>query len=233
MPLSREQNCLVVHIPRTGGTSLVQALNIPQSPEALNGVFRVENRYLPGEQLVFQFQHLSLIQIKNLLSSSNLNFEQFYKVSFTRNPWDRVVSDYANCYHRYCEDFKEYILKLKRIVGFINTHYKHEMSSSFYQQYSELIYETIGEKKWVDPHFFPQTLLIENEDGEIDLDFIGRFETYSQDVDRMLSKVGHQTKVEHKNASVHEPYQNYYDQETMDIVWQIYQCDIENFNYRF
>ena len=65
------------------------------------------------EQNVTWYNHMSLPNIKKILNNDKI-FNEYFKFSITRNPWDRVVS----AYHHFCpqSSFNKYIANGK-IIG--------------------------------------------------------------------------------------------------------------------
>lgn len=73
-------------------------------------------------------------------------------------------------------------------------------------------------------------------DGEIDESVkIIRFERYEQDLKRILSEllVTIPDIILHENESKHEHYSRYYTQETIDMVTEQFQDDLDYFGYTF
>lgn len=66
------------------------------------------------------------------------------------------------------------------------------------------------------------------------VDFIGRFETFQKSMDEVCDRIGigHVT-LKKLNASKHEHYRNYYDDEMIDFVAKHHKKTIDEFGYTF
>ena len=132
-------------------------------------------------------------------------FDEYFKFAFVRNSWDRELSLY------------KYILKTPK-------HYYHKQCLQFVN-FSEYL-----RKRQV---LLQQYDFLSNN-GEIQVDFIGRFENFQQDFNTVCDKIGiPQQQLPHRNKSKHKHYTEYYDDETREIVAQKYARDIEYFGYKF
>ena len=78
--------------------------------------------------------------------------------------------------------------------------------------------------------FHPMTAWIPD-----DIDFVGRFETLTRDINRLLGLLGLESPATfHRlNPGQHPSYEHYYTEETKDIVGELYRSDIERFDYAF
>ena len=65
------------------------------------------------------------------------------------------------------------------------------------------------------------------------VDFVGRFENYKNDTNFILSKMGVNRKIGHNRKSIRSPYQNYYNENTINLVSELWKDDIDFFNYKF
>ena len=138
-----------------------------------------------------------------------------YKFTLVRNPWDKVVSHYE--YRR---------KRNKTEVATRNV------------SFSEWVKKTYGTDK--DPFFYnnpkafqPQVEWLKDDQGRIAIDFIGKFESISDDFDQIKNIIGIEAELPHLNASKRAGYQSYYDEETRQIVAQWFHEDIEVFGYSF
>ncbi|MBD3328477.1 hypothetical protein GF340_04195 [Candidatus Peregrinibacteria bacterium] len=79
----------------------------------------------------------------------------------------------------------------------------------------------------------PQTDWITGHDGNILVDVVYKLENISEDFNKVCNSLGIDTVLPHVNKTDHKNYRSYYNQETKKIVADIYQTDIEMFNYQF
>lgn len=90
MPISTQHECVFVHIPRTGGTTVEKLLGIHRDwPEPDLEVFH--GRFDRGNDY-YQLQHLSYREMKSVKDIAHT--QDYFKFTIVRNPWDRLVSEY-------------------------------------------------------------------------------------------------------------------------------------------
>ena len=129
----------------------------------------------------------------------------FFKFSFVRNPWDRFVSAVF---------FRGPGTKVSEHIG------KNE-------------FKALSKRKFYDPrHRQPQYKYI-YKNGELAVDFLGRFENLNDDFSKVCEKLGLNKTLEHRMIINKKHYTEYYDNEMIDFVAKEYQKDIELFNYKF
>jgi hypothetical protein len=98
-------------------------------------------------------------------------------------------------------------------------------------------------KKWIpkyrDPLAFVQHIkaqheYIINSKGNLEIDFLGKYEYYKRDFYSICKKVNLKHKKTNRiNKSEHKNYAYYYDKQSRELVSRIYKDDIEIFNYSF
>lgn len=214
MPISHEHECIFVHIPKTGGTSIEHMLS-------LFGDWRIEDRdrlfgLIQTPDLISRhwtthfLQHLSISQISSLISSSVL--KRYFSFSWVRNPWDRMVSIYTNKDPDMLNHGRQQGLFLE------------EMS------FEEFVFAT---SNFTHVHLLDQTSFVTDTSGNIQVDFIGRFETFAADIVKLSSFIGIELTLPHKNISVHLPYKDYYNTATQQEISCRYARDIDLFSYTF
>lgn len=213
MPISKRYRCLFIHIPKTGGTSIEAALDI-------FGDWKFEDQ----EKLFGQIQSSD---IKNLGYLSNylqhLTYEQcqtitpidtsFKSFSIVRNPWDRLVSIFSNTDN----DLKR-VAKLQGI----------ELDNLTFPEFIE----ATAQIEHI--HLEEQYKFIYNVQGELCVDFVGRFEYLATSFNTLCQKILNvELKLPCKNSSTHRAYTEYYSHKEKKIIEARYKKDIQIFNYKF
>ena len=97
MPFDRQRRLLFLHIPKTAGSSIEQALGLfgPWQQENLQtGFGLIQSRDLLARNLSSNFlQHLTLAELEDLFPDI-LQQSQLFTV--VRDPWQRLLSSYRN-----------------------------------------------------------------------------------------------------------------------------------------
>ncbi|NCG23744.1 MAG: sulfotransferase family 2 domain-containing protein [Actinobacteria bacterium] len=149
-----------------------------------------------------------------------------FRFSIVRNPWDRLVSAWRNKIRR---EFPKQAQFLKMLAG---TASENEIAAA-QSDFSEFVRLLPGSPLFLNEHFWPQAELLSG----IELDFVGRFERYSDEITHVLNEVGlgHlASAIPHRNQSYEGlHYSEYYDHESRDLVGDIFQADIARWDYSF
>jgi len=148
-------------------------------------------------------------------------WDEYFKFAFVRNPWDRLVSWYSM------------VTTMPR-EGNELWQYVHDNSSTF----EEFIYNCTDEveiKEGVHYSFaYNQLDYVTDEQGNLLVDFIGRFENFDKDVQEVFRRIGFKLEtVPHMNSSGHRHYSTFYTPETELVVRERFKRDIEYFGYEF
>lgn len=145
-------------------------------------------------------------------------YENSFKFSFVRNPWDKVVSNYFSFFRTSTE--VDSIMKKKKIL-------RQKIFGCQYLDFEAFVKCLLHTKNhhWEECSFFiPE-----------DIDFVGRFENFDKDTTFILNKIGTpDVKIDHRFPTVHKHYTEYYkSQHIIDIVREVFPNDIERFEYEF
>ena len=162
------------------------------------------NKYQTGG-----LQHLMARQI--LIEVGAEIFKSYFKFSIVRNPWDKAVSQYS-----YMKDRPD----LQQFIGMKRT--------DDFKRYLELTTRK--------PHvqWQPQYKFLYDNDGRLLVDFVGRFESYEEEVRYLLSRLNlPKTPVPHEKKGQRADYREYYDAGSESMIATLYRKDIELFGYAF
>lgn len=159
------------------------------------------------------YNHYTAMELRDIFGATV--FENKFKFCFVRNPWDKVVSEFR---------FR------------IWTHQNELTADTKFREWVKLAYvDKIPKYHDWPKMFLPQLEWITDEQGEIAVDFVGRFENLQKDFDRICAAIEiDRQPLRHENRSREvDSYRSYYDRETKDIVEKLFKADIDYFGYEF
>ncbi|HSL71875.1 MAG TPA: sulfotransferase family 2 domain-containing protein, partial [Longimicrobiales bacterium] len=81
--------------------------------------------------------------------------------------------------------------------------------------------------------FMPQMDWITDAQGQIIVDFVGRFENLKTDFAEVCARIGCEATLPHLKKSERGNFRQYYDDATRAIIARWFARDIETFGYRF
>jgi len=190
--------------------------------------------------------------IKDMRDRVNINsFGDYRKVAFVRNPWDWLVSYYS--YYKKTDIRKvgvlidgQYIFGDDAInkIG-VQVAEKRNLRNRSFSDFLSIIedeseiYDKEKNLNQIDHPYQPQYKYLVNEEDQIIVDFIGKYENIQSDWTLLceylqLNKQQFRTlSLPHHNKSNHDDYRTYYDDNDAERVCNIYKKDIELFDYSF
>lgn len=191
-----QHRCIFVHIPKCAGISVSRSLfgNVSGAHHTLK---KFQIMFGPRE------------------------FSEYFKFSFVRNPWDRLVSAF-------------HFLKKGGLT--VCDKKWSDKNLSPYPDFDAFVRRGLQEKKIrAFPHFRPQCdyiCLAKNRPG---VDFIGYFENLDEDFSYICQqlKVNPTLQSLNRNDSRKRDFREYYTAETREIVSRVYADDIQVLGYSF
>ena len=209
--ISHDKKCIFIHIPKCGGTSVEDVIWPKEQGRTeedlwMGFVSRFENKYQTGG-----LQHLLAWQVREEVGHDV--FRDYYKFAFVRNPWDRVVSQFA------------YIQRRPDLMDYVGM-----TSNTEFKAYLELI-RLKEHVQWM-----PQVRFLLDHDGSLLVDRIGRLESFNEDCAQIFDALGLALDQlpGHVNLSKRQAFQYYYsDSEAVEIVANIFADDISFLGYEF
>lgn len=135
-------------------------------------------------------------------------FNRYFKFAFVRNPWDRLVSEYEFLLERPSHGRHARVKKLDGFEHFI--------------------------KMQIPRKDAYQINMLCDRRGKLLMDFVGKLENLQGDWQTVCERIGipHQ-QLQRKNATQHRHYQDYYDNNSRQLVARHWAREIELFGYSF
>lgn len=230
--VSHQHQCIFVHIPKVAGTSIIDTL------ADRDGAGNAIEDLCPSSSYHPHFNppppHLAIGHYLDYGLVTQQQFNDYFKFSFVRNPWDRLVSEYKYRRHPQRYAFKDFL------------------------------FHHFPQPEWTDEycHVIPQYHFLFDGHGRQMVDFVGKYERLTDDFDHVCQVLSvAQKRLPHKNKSdsffrrdndlvemlrtlrsdlsrrrkrnSFKHYTQYYDDECIAFVNNLYRKDIETFHYRF
>ena len=188
---------IFIHIPKAAGVSVKRSI--------FGENFQAGHHFLYKYELIF----------------SKKDFNNYFKFTIVRNPWDRLFSAYN-------------FLSKGGLTDEDHNWFQDNLSK--YKDFDDFV------KKWVNrkniyryTHFIPQYHYIRSSKRKIGVDFIGKLENIESDFIYISNKLNlGEINLKYINKTEGKAnYKKYYNEQTIQIVRQVYKQDIELFNYEF
>ncbi|HUZ50394.1 MAG TPA: sulfotransferase family 2 domain-containing protein [Candidatus Dormibacteraeota bacterium] len=228
MPVFTEHACAFVHIPKTAGTSILQALDATKDtiefgafglwdalmlhPEREAIVVDIRRSFRIATLREFPQQHLPAAALRRFLGEER--WEKLFSFTFVRNPWDVVVSTYffqqqyqREGIHREMDpDLAEIVARSQRFSDFVELYVVARADMT--------------------------AMIVDERDRDI-MSYVGRYESIDSDFTEICRRIGVTAQLPHDNASLHAGYRHYYNKRTRAIVARHFARDIDRFGYQF
>lgn len=207
MLISRRRRFLFVHVYKNAGTSITAAL----LPYAAKPWEVVASRALRRLHIRAPFdpqpytEHISAGELAQALGRKA--FDALFSFAIVRNPWDWQVSLF------------QYMRKEPR-------HPQHALAMAFENFDAYIRWRCRNEVRL-------QKDFIHSPEGELLVDFVGRFENLEADFAAICSRIGISASLPQLNVSNATPYRQFYDEKTRELVRRAFAPDIALFGYDF
>lgn len=217
--MSHKHKCIFIHIPKTAGTSIEKKL----------GHFKQLKRGVQDHRTIREMEpipfgdlakltlkgHFALSRnhikkmIKGQIPISRQQYNTYFKFAFVRNSWSRVFSWYKNVMR--------------------DDNHKKRFGVSDKCSFKEFLKNHMDQ--W---ELTTQLFWITDKQGQIPMDFIGRFDNLEDDFSHVTDVLGIKDKSLPKLlAGDNQHYSQFYDEEMKDIVYRKYRDEIALFKFEF
>lgn len=238
---------IYIHNRKTGGSSITDLLR-PYISEK----FRAKNPKIEGSgwQGTWHFdktQHSKFSDALQILDKANIDLDEYFKFIFVRSPYTWVLSIWNNFYQSPRGNYENNLegsfwFYVRQILN------KKMDSQYFFELYPDgsfkdfVLFINRAANNDISLPRLPigavdQYSFIEN-DRDIEFDFIGKFETIQTDMNKLYDIIGieNKAKLPHKNPSAQkrnrQDFLQYYDQESIAIIDELFARDFKMFDYQ-
>jgi len=195
--INHTYKCIFIHIPRTAGTSMELTI------DNQNWVNNIKEKHLIASVAKYIYRDY---------------WDDYFKFTIVRNPWDRMVSMTKFPTHYGCRVKK----KLVDVNHYLSWYDKIEI-----------------DKRAAKPPAQPTTYLADAVYLNIldePINYVARFETLQSDWEYIQDKIKCNAELKHYTQNIRkhrEHYSCFYTEYTKQQVQDKYAKDIEHFNYKF
>tara|TARA_B110000503_G_C7131535_1_gene406983 strand:- start:263 stop:895 length:633 start_codon:yes stop_codon:yes gene_type:complete len=207
--VNHSKKWIFFHLYKCGGNSL---------RDTLNNAFK-------GQTIEMQGVH-NLPKDLKLDFDNNLGkgvFESYYKFTIIRNPFDFYLSTYL-----YCKRFANHFL-------YNEIHEKNLTLFDFIATYDRVRNEQRNAQEGTNK-VCTLSEYVDDDNGKCLVDYIGRLETINESYSDICKSLGIEKDLvpfKNVNADRSKDYKQYYNEETINRVTQLFHKDLERFNYKF
>ena len=219
--VSHKYKCIFIHIPKTAGTSIERVFShikddLPRGRQDHRRIINIQKaiwppsraRYYPSD-LAHYINQRTKGKSRNFEFASKKQFDEYFKFTIVRNPWDRAYSWYRNIMR---DEIHQKALNINSGCSFnefINNHLDN----------------------WA---LKPQIDWLKDENNNIQFDFIGKFEDLNETFYKIRSRFNiKDTELPITLYSGKNDFRKAYDNNSKTIIAEHFASEIELFNYSF
>lgn len=207
MIVSHQHRFIFFAVPKTATHTIRQALRVHMGPDDWEQQKLFGKQSLPIPELArIQHGHISARQIRPHLDADI--WDTYFKFGLVRNPYDRFVS---TCF------------------------FLQRDNPNFASSATQVMKKALRKARFRDRVLVkPQYLQLTDDDGAVQLDYVGRYETLQQSYDEICNRLNlRTTRLSRNNTSLHKTFSDYYDDELKQLVQDLYAQDLQMFGYEF
>lgn len=217
MLLSHRYNFLFVHVAKTGGTSVRSALNKLRWHDKYYALMFICHRFshLTGHKIGTKFpRHSKIIAAKEMLPEEV--FQDLFKFTFVRNPWDLQVSSF----HHIKRERPQHMNGIEDFNEFMRWKFNPERPYQYH----------------IDTSLQLQSDYVVDLHGNVLTDFIGHNERLQDDFNHVCDHIGiGRIDLPRKRQATDRKtdFRQYYDDDVAELVAHHFAKDIDILGYQF
>ena len=224
--ISHKHKFIHIHIPKCAGTTIEKVFGHFDGHTGRNGqdhrsIRMIQQPWLTRNSIssISNFRELIRRARHKSINKTNFNnhqqvtreqFETYFKFTIVRNPYSRIVSWYRS------------LIRDQVLLNYLKISSDIELKD-YLKKFLHKSYMLKQQVYW-----------LQNFDGKIDLDYIGKFENLESVFHKISKKFSLKNfHFPHEKKSNKIDYRKYYDDEIIDLVTKYYKDDLKTFDYKF
>lgn len=214
MPISSQFKVIFIHIPKCAGTSIEKFLGMA-TPKQFFSYRPIKELNIPAynaDTLERRPQHLTALQLRNILPTNIFN--DYYKFTVVRNPYQRLLSEYCYIHDTPTEKTAEF-----RNISF----------DSFVDKVLAL--DKADKLVKFDGHLDRQVDYILDEKGDVMVDAIFKFESIDDCTRELQARTGIMAELPHSRATSLIDAKREISTETKEKIYEYYKDDFILLDY--
>jgi len=223
MIISNELKYIFIHVPKTGGTSIVKFLcNYDEFKYTLcgfwDGFYKLNKSKYP-KVTTDLYIHASIDEVGSYLKKHGEDHKEYFKFAFIRNPWDLMVSSY--------EYYRQYMIKGVNLPAIEKQKVKEALDGDF--------------NDWCIKYAEGVQLYLHNRvfsGDKLGVNHLGKMEDMRQELKFIFWRIAPHIDMDaidlpHLNSTKRREYQEYYNDATKDFVAAVFGEIIKLGRYKY
>jgi hypothetical protein len=231
MQISHKYKFIFFSNPKTGSESVRKILE-PYSEEKVTAFRKRTSASL-------LYSHITPHEVQQIFREKGINYDDYFKFVFVRNPWARLVSLYEMIYATNASKNVKSPLRFK-LKMFHKKVFTRKPDFNFWLKSVQNDGIGAGGKeadRWRRYGSYSIDNYIMDNEKNILVDKVIKLEDIDKELIPTLVNLNlpnaNNIKIENINNRNYQKYAKYYNQESIERVSCLYKYDIENFNYQF
>lgn len=164
-------------------------------------------------------------------TNPEFHYENYFTFAFVRNPWSRLVSCYRDKIRNEASGTDTYFDIREGVANCLAPFAEFKGGMTF-DEFVKAVVNIPDDR--ANQHFKSQYLFITDKQRQVNVNFVGRFESITEDLREVWNKARFpKLDIPHLKKTPKADFRDFYNETTKCLVAERYEQDIKLFNYHF